>query len=80
MPSPVLDAFLNALNIFKDVMQQTLLLFFLFMATPVANGSSQARGRIGAAAVATPQPWQHRIPATSETYTAACGNIGSLTY
>ena len=28
----------------------------------------------------TPQPWQHRILATSATYMALCGNLGTLTH
>ena len=54
-------------------------LFFFFRATPVAHGSSPARGQIGAAA-ATPQSQQHGIQAVSVTYTTAHGNAGSLTH
>ena len=50
--------------------------FFLFRAIPIAYGSSQARGQIGA----TLQPQQHGIQAMSVTYAAACGNVGSLTH
>ena len=42
-----------------------LLFFLLFMATPVAYGSSQARDQIQDA---------------STTYTTACSNNGSLTH
>ena len=53
--------------------------FFLSRATPVAFGSSKARGQIGAAVfLPIPQPQQCRIQATSVTYTTAHGNAGSL--
>ena len=52
----------------------------------MAYGSSQARGRMGATAAdlsyscqPTPQPEQYGVQTTSETYTAAQGNAGSLT-
>ena len=56
--------------------------FFLFFggeggSTPMAYGSSQARGRIGAHMT---QPQQHQIRATSVTYTTACSNTRSLTH
>ena len=55
--------------------------FFLFTAAPVAYGSSQARGRIGAAA-ASPiaQPQQSQIWVASVTYATACSNAGCLTH
>ena len=55
--------------------------FLLFMAAPVAYGSSQARGQTAApAAGPTPQPQQHGIQAVSATYTTAHDNIRSLTH
>ena len=70
--------------------------FCLFRAAPVAYGSSQAGGRIGATAASlrhsqsntgsephlqpTPQPQQCRIQAMSATYTTAHSNAGSLTH
>ena len=50
----------------------TLPFFLLFMAAPVANGSSQARGQVGAGAEAY-------TTVASVTYTGACGHSGSLT-
>ena len=51
------------------------------MAAPVAYGSSQARGQVGAAAASpTPQPQQHQVQATYVTYAAACSNTSSLTH
>ena len=53
--------------------------FAFFRAEPAAYGSSsQARGRIGAAAI--PQPQQCRIPAKSVTYTTAHGNCRILNH
>ena len=57
-------------------------LFFLFVfcpfrAAPSAHGGSQARGPIGAVAVAA---GLCQIQATSLTYTTARGNAGSLTH
>ena len=49
-------------------------------AAPVAYGGSQARGRIGAVAAGLLQPQQHRILATSSTYTTAHNNARSLTH
>ena len=59
-----------------------LCLFVLFFrATPMAYGSSQARGWIGAtAAEPTPQPQHYQIRAVSLTYTTAHGNARSLTH
>ena len=56
--------------------------FFSFYGQTCSIWSSWARDLIGAAAEATamPQPWRHWIWATSVTYTAACGNTGSLTH
>ena len=54
-------------------------IFLVFRAAPVAYASSQARGRIGAAA-AGPMPQQHRIWATLSTYNTALGNAGFLTH
>ena len=48
--------------------------FGLFRATLAAHGSSQARGQIGAIAMA------FGIQASSATYTTAHGNAGSLTH
>ena len=55
--------------------------FFLFRAALEAYESSQARGQIratGCSCQPTPQPQQCHIWATSETYTTAHGNAGSL--
>ena len=55
--------------------------FFAFSwAAPAAYGGSQARGPIGAVAtgLATPEPQQLGIQATSVTNTTAHGNAGSL--
>ena len=64
------------------IMYFSFFFFFAFLsffrAAPVAYGSPQARGRIGA--VATPQPQQHGIQASSVTYTTAHCNTGSLTH
>ena len=58
-----------------------LLFIFLFRTTPVAYGSSQARGlNQSYSCWPTPQPQQRQIRATSETFTTAQGNIGSLTH
>ena len=55
--------------------------FFLFMATPAAYRSSQARGRIGVCSCQPiPQPLQHPIQAAPATYAAACGNTRSSTH
>ena len=56
--------------------------FFLFGATPVAYGSSQARGQIRAAAASqsNPQLQQHWIWVTSATYAIAHSNTRSLTH
>ena len=55
--------------------------FCLFRAAPVAYGSSQARGGIGAVAASLwPQPQQCTIWAVSLTYTTAHGSTGSLTH
>ena len=54
--------------------------FLLFRATPVAYGSSWARGQIGATAAGLHHSHsQRRIQATSVTYTTTHGNTGSLT-
>ena len=53
-----------------------LLHFFLFMATPIAYGSSLARGQAGASPAGL---HQCQVRTTSATYTAACSNSGSLT-
>ena len=60
-----------------------LFFFFLFMATPVTYKSSQARGPIRAALSGLyhrPAPQPPQIWATFVTYTAICGNAGSLTH
>ena len=66
----------------KDVIsasQILLFFFFLFRATPVAYGGSQARGRIQRwNHQPIPQPQQGQIQAVSATYTIAHGNTGSL--
>ena len=53
--------------------------FFFFLivfyrAAPAAHGGSQARNQ------PTPEPQQHRIRASSATYTTVHGNGGSLTH
>ena len=54
---------------------------FLFRVTPVAYGSSQARGWIRAvAAQPTPQPQQCPIRLPAGTYSIAHSNAGSLTH
>ena len=53
-----------------------LFVCLLFQSTPMAYGSSQARGRIGA----TPQPQQLEIQATFVNYMTAHSNTRSLTY
>ena len=58
--------------------------FLLFRATPAAYGSYHARGQIGATGSIgwwpTPQPQQHKIQATSVTYTTAHSNAVSLAH
>ena len=55
--------------------------FGLFRATCKAHGSSQTRGRIRASAAGLHHNQSHRGSGTaSVTYTAAHGNIGSLTH
>ena len=51
--------------------------FFLFRATPMAYGSSQAKGSNQSCSW-WPTPQQHQIQAVSATYTTACGNARSL--
>ena len=51
--------------------------FFFFFAASTAYGGSQARGLIGAI---TTSLYQHRIWATSATYSTGHGNAGSLTH
>ena len=48
------------------------------MAAPAAYGSSWAGVKSELHQSPTPRPQQHRIQATSASYTAACGNAGSL--
>ena len=50
--------------------------FLLFRAAPVAYGSAQAGGQIGASAAAT----STKDPSCKATYTTAQGNAGSLTH
>ena len=55
------------------------LYFLLFSATPAAYGGSQASGSNWSyGCQPTPQPEQHRICATSATYTTAHGKAKSL--
>ena len=58
------------------------LFLFVFRATPVAYGSSQARGRIGAAAASLCHSHSSvgSIRPMSVTYTIAYSNTGSLTH
>ena len=62
-------------------------LFVFFTVAPAADGTSQARGQMemqlqdyetATATPGPPQPRQYQIQASSVTYTAACGNTGSL--
>ena len=70
---------LGFLSIIESQLLKSPTIFFL-MATFVAYGGSQDRGRIGATAASlTPQPQQCQIQAASATYTTAHGNTGSLT-
>ena len=55
-------------------------IFFLFTATPVAYGSSWARGQIKAAAVSYAIATATQIQATAASYAAAYGNAKSLTH
>ena len=55
--------------------------FWLFRATPVAYGGSQARGWMWSCSCRpTPEPQQSGIQAESVTYTTAHGNDGSPTH
>ena len=57
------------------------LFVLLFRAIPVAYGSSQAKGLSqNYSCRPTSQPQQYWIQAMSETYTAAHGNVRSLTH
>ena len=59
----------------------SLFFFLLFMAKPVAYGSSQARGRIRTTDASLHQSHSKaRIQAASATYTIAHGNARSLTH
>ena len=74
VPEPQPTAPLSCLFIFYSY-------FLLFRAAPVAYGSSQAKGLIGAvAAWYMPQPQPHEIWASSATYTTAHSNARSLTH
>ena len=54
--------------------------FWSFQGTPEAYGGAQARGPNGTVAALLHHSSQHhRIQSTSETYTTAHGNAGSLT-
>ena len=53
---------------------------FLFRAAPVAYGSSQASGRIGAAAAGLQHSRAMADLIMSVTYAAACNNAVSLTH
>ena len=55
-------------------------IFFLLRAAPSAQGSSQARGRIGAVAVALHHSHSNAGSEMCETYTAAHGSAGSSTH
>ena len=74
------DVFLFASSIFYSLF--TFFFFFLlFRAALMAYGSSQARGRIRAAATGLHhKPQQHSIQAESATYTMAHGNVRSPTH
>ena len=54
--------------------------FFIFRATPAAYGSSWVRGQFGAVYANLCHATTAPDPAASVTYTAACGNVGSLTH
>ena len=82
-PTAVVPFYIKTcLYVFAVSRQKCIFLFFLYRATSVAYGSSQARGQIGAAAVTHSclQPQQCQIQATSATYTTAHGNPRSLTH
>ena len=65
----------------KDHFYFLFIYFLLFRATPVAYGSSQARGQIRAYRCRpTPQPQQCQIQTTSATYTEAHSNARSLNH
>ena len=57
-------------------------IYFLFMATPGAYGSSGLGSNRNCSCRPTPQPQpqQHQIPASSATYTAAWGNAEPLSH
>ena len=54
--------------------------FFFFHAVPATYRSSQTMVRLELQLWSIPQPWQHRIQATSATHATACGNTTSLTH
>ena len=60
-------------------MNLAILFYWSFRVIPTAYGSSQTRGRIGAAIAGLCQSQQCRIRAVSSTYTAAHSNRGYLT-
>ena len=62
------------------ITSHTFFFFFLFRATPVAQGSSQARGGIGAVAATLHHSHRNVGSEPHLTYTTVHGNIGSLTH
>ena len=76
----------NQLNIVTYLCMSHLLFycyyyfFFFLMAVPVAYGSSQARGQIGAAAAGLQHSHSNSGSELSAIYTTANGNTGSLTH
>ena len=61
-------------------LQPWQIFFFLFVAVPSAYRIPRLGVESELHLRSTPQPQQHRIWATSLTYSAACCNVGSLTY
>ena len=56
-----------------------LFIYCLFMATPVAHGSSQVRVKLELQPGPMSQPWQHQIQVASAMYITAHGKARSLT-
>ena len=80
---------LISLLFLKVILQIFIYVFSLFRAAPVAHGSSQARGPLGATAAGQsyscwpqpqPQPQPRQIQVASVTYTRAHSNAGPLTH
>ena len=70
-----------SISISISVTISVICLFSFFRAAPVAYGSSQARGLIGALVSPTmPEPQQGQNQTESVTYSTAHSNVGSLTH